>query len=129
LAAQSESSSWILGEAVLLDDDLVEVVFEIVGTHAASMAVVNGEEGALGPSEGVLALRSGHVEDDRNPILIIVPLYSLVGVGRVTGDESVRLGGELGIFEVLEGVEVIGVLADGVHLVELVAAMAHAHVA
>ena len=30
-----------------------------------------------------------------------------MGIGRITGDEPVRLGGKLGVLEVLQGVEVL----------------------
>jgi hypothetical protein len=69
-----------LGETVLLDDELVQVVSEKVGTATAPVAVVDPEEGAFGP---LLVLAGGwfqDVQDDRYSVLVVVPDYSLVGV-------------------------------------------------
>ena len=104
-AAVGEGLRRVLREAVLIDDDLVEVVFEEVSALAPAVAVVDREEGALGP-EGQVLLRGGpsHVENDRHPVFIVVPLDALVRVCRVGHNESVGLRGILRFVEVLQGV-------------------------
>ena len=45
------------------------------------MAVVNREKRALGPIQLIFfILRSHHVEDNANPVLVVVPHVSLVSV-------------------------------------------------
>ena len=69
----------------------MKIVFEIVSAGAASMAIIDGEEATLRPRGRVLRFRPGHVENDRHPILVVVPLNSLMRVGRVAGDQPMRL--------------------------------------
>ena len=48
------------------------------------MTVIDGEEAALGPVSDVFSARwPRHVKDDRDPILVVVPLDTLMCVGRI----------------------------------------------
>mmetsp|Transcript_14587 Transcript_14587/g.14209 ORF Transcript_14587/g.14209 Transcript_14587/m.14209 type:complete len:290 (-) Transcript_14587:28-897(-) len=77
-------------EAILVYYYLMEGVFEVVGAGVASVAVVDGEVGALGPVRQVLlGVGPGHIQNNRHPIFIIIPLDALVGVGGVGDDVSV----------------------------------------
>jgi hypothetical protein len=71
------------------------------------MAIVDGKERALWPCVGVLALWPRHVEDDGDAILIVVPLDTLMSIGGVARNEAMRLTSKLGVFEILQRIEVL----------------------
>ena len=90
--ASGERLGRVMREAILHEDNLVQVVFEEVCAVVASVAIVDSEVAALGPLlAGDLAGRLCHVKDDAHTVFIVIPLDALVGVGRVTGDNAVRL--------------------------------------
>ena len=62
-------------------NNLMQVVFQEIGTAAATMAIVNGKERALGPVVGVLLRRPRHIQYDGNPIFIVISLYALMSIG------------------------------------------------
>ena len=77
----------------------MEVVTKKISARVASVAVVDPEEGAFGPSLtrfGWLRLWSHDVENNGNSVFIIVPNNALVGVGSICSHDSVALRGELG---------------------------------
>jgi len=79
-AARCQRLGGVLRKRILLDDDLMKMVFQEVGTGGTTMAIVDGEVGALRPAGTGLVRRLGHIEDDRHPVLIVVSLDSLMGV-------------------------------------------------
>jgi len=102
--APPDRTDRVLWEIVVLNDELVEVVPEELCALAAAMAIIDPEEGALGPAVllHVLAFGLHYVQNDGHPILIIVPNDALVGVGSVGGDDAVPLAGVLGWLIVLQ---------------------------
>ena len=90
-----ESLSWVLGKAVILDDEVMQVVAQIVSTRSAAMAIVNPEKRALRPVLAVFVLRLHDIENDSHTVFVVVSDNPLVGIGRIRRDYSVPLGGAL----------------------------------
>ena len=91
-----DSDLWILGEVLIPDYQLVQLVSKEVGTSSSSVAIVNGEERASRPLFDLLELRLDDVENDGHPVFIVVPDDSLVCVSGIATDNSVLLASELG---------------------------------
>lgn len=77
---------WVFRKHRLVDNDLVKMIFQEICAHTSAMAVINSEEGALGPSRRIFLFRPRHVQNDRHPIFIIIPLDPLMSVCRITSD-------------------------------------------
>ena len=86
-----------LGKVIVLDDEVVEVVAEVVGTGRAAVAVENAEEANLGPLdvEVLLAFGLEDIEDDGDAVLVVVADDTLVRVRRVRLDQAALLLGGL----------------------------------
>jgi len=73
------------------------------------MPVVNGKIAALRPRSHIFPTRRlRHVQDDRYPILVIVPLDALMRVCSVRGDQAVGLRGELRWLKIFQWVDHLG---------------------
>lgn len=103
-AAIEDCLSRVFRKAVLVYDDLVQVVLQEVSTHVTSVAIVDREERALRPLRRVFLLWPRHVQNNRHSVFIVVPLNALVRVCGVAGDQAVCFGGKLGVFEILKWV-------------------------
>lgn len=79
-AAVEQGLLRVVWKAGLLDDDLMQVILQEIGTSVTTMAIIDGEKGALGPRVRILVLGPGHVQNDRHSVFIIIPLNPLVGV-------------------------------------------------
>lgn len=99
-----QSLPWIIWKASLRYNDLMKMIFQIVRTCASTMSIVDSKEAAFRPGRWVFLLRSGHVQDNGNSIFIVIPLNTLMSIGRITCDQAMGLGGIFCIFEVLQGV-------------------------
>ena len=74
----------------------MQLVLEEVSTSASAMTIVDGKVAALWPARDVSPPRRlRHVQDDRDPVLVVVALDALVRVGRVGRDQAVGLGCKL----------------------------------
>ena len=81
---------WILWKCRILDDELVQVVSQKISASISSMAIKDSEETALGPvGDILLSWRLHDVQNDTNPILIIVSDDSLVGICSIPHDVSI----------------------------------------
>lgn len=58
----------------------MQLISEEVSTSTTSVAVVNGEEGAPGPFVDLFEFGSDDIQNDADPIFIVVPHDALVGV-------------------------------------------------
>ena len=65
------------------------MVLQKIGTITATVAIINGEERALGPRCSILVWRPRHVQNNRDAVLVVVSLDALMRVRRVTRDQSV----------------------------------------
>lgn len=74
----------------------MKLVPEVVGTGRAAMAVINPKEGAPWPVSSLFEFGLDDVQDDRDPILVVVSDDTLMGVCRVGGDHAVSLAGVFG---------------------------------
>ena len=54
----------VLRKTILSYDNLVQVIFEKVGAITATVAVINGEEGALGPRSSILVGWPRHIQNN-----------------------------------------------------------------
>jgi len=68
---------------------VVEVIAEEFGTGMAPVAIVDAEEGALGPVLVLTVLRLNNVQYDRHPVFIIVPYKPLVSISSVCPHNAV----------------------------------------
>ena len=94
--ASHDSFPWILREAVLLDHEVMELVSQELGAVVPSVAVVDPEEAALGPSF-IFAVRwFGDVQNYRDTILVVVANKALIGYSRVSPNDAVALDRALG---------------------------------
>ena len=74
----------------------MQLVSQEVSTGRATMAIVDGEEGAARPVFHLLELGPDDVEDDGDAVFVIVTNDALVGVRCIRGDNTVLLTGKLG---------------------------------
>ena len=81
------------------------MIFQIVSTHASTMSIIDSEERAFWPSRSIFILRSSHVEDDWNSILIIVSLDTLMGIRRVACDQTMGLRCKLSILKIFKWIK------------------------
>ena len=91
-----DSNSRVLGEVIVSDNQLVELVPQEIRARSPSMAIVYREEGAPGPLFHLLELRLDDVQNNGHSVFIIVPDDTLMRVGSVATDDSVLLASELG---------------------------------
>lgn len=90
LVAIENSLSGIFGKLLVLDDELMQVVSQEVGTGVATVTVKDAEEGALWPMLNVLLLRWLHdVQDDAYSVFVVVTDDALVGVGCIPHNTSI----------------------------------------
>ena len=83
---------WVSWEVDRSDNELVEVVLEIVSASVASMTIIHSEERALRPCLNLLlALGLDDIEDDGNPVLVVITDDTLICVGRVSVNDPVSL--------------------------------------
>ena len=82
-----------LGEVLILNDEIVEVVTQVVGTGGSSVAIEDSEEADLRPLnvEVLFALRLEDVEDDRNAIFVVISDNSLISVSSVRFNQAALL--------------------------------------
>ena len=69
------------------------------------MAIIDREERALWPRSCIFVLWPRHIQDDWNPVFVIIPLYTLMGISWVTCYQAVRLWCILSVLEVFQWVE------------------------
>lgn len=103
-----ESLCWVLWETILLDDDLVQVVFKEICALVSAVTVVNRKIAAFRPFLDVGFRRwLGHVQDNRNAVLVVVALDALVGVGGVAGDQAVSLARKFRLLKVFQRIRLV----------------------
>jgi hypothetical protein len=95
LESPENSLLGIVGEAVLLDNEVVQLVSEVLCTGVAAMAIVDSEETTFGPDLLLAVGRFVDVEDDADPVFIVIPDQTLVGDGCVPSHDSISLDGAL----------------------------------
>lgn len=82
----------------------MEVLAQEVGALGPAVAVVDGEEAAVGPGVDVSFGFGLHdVEDYGDAVLVVAAHEALVGVGRVGLDEPVLLAGVPGVLDLTYG--------------------------
>jgi hypothetical protein len=83
------------GEVLFAYHELMEVVTEEVCACTAPVAIVYAEEGALWPGFRTTALRFYYVQDYRDPILIVVPDDTLIGISGISLYHPIASAGTL----------------------------------
>ena len=78
----------------------MEIITQEIRTSVTTMPVEDGKEGAFGPSVTLFLRRLLHIQHYRHSIFIVVTHDALVGVGRVSLDNSILLDRVLGRLEV-----------------------------
>ncbi len=79
-------------KARLLDHKLVQIVSQKISAGGPSVPVEDPEERALRPVLFLSRVRLENVEDDGDPVLVVVPNDAFVRVGCVRSDQPVSLG-------------------------------------
>ena len=74
---------------------MVQVVSEELSASITSMAVIDSEEGALGPDFVLTVLWLHDVEDDGDSVLVVIPDETLVSIGGIPSNNSGPLIGGL----------------------------------
>ena len=82
-----------LGEVLILDDEIMQVVSEVVSAGSSPVTIKHSEEANLRPLDVQVLLTLGFqdVEDDGHPILVIVTNNALVRVGGIGFDRTTLL--------------------------------------
>ena len=77
----------------------MQVVPQKISTNGSTMAIINSEETTLGPLLILvsLGLRFHNIENNGDPILIVISNNTLVGIGTVACDQPISLIRILGI--------------------------------
>jgi len=95
--APSDGQTGVLREVLVLDDELVQVVSEVLRAFRAPVPIIDPEIGAFGPvTEVFLALGLHDVEDDGDPVFVVVANDALVRICSVGSDGAVAFARELG---------------------------------
>lgn len=122
LEASLHCFDWVLRELRVSHDHLMELVSQEVSTLGTSMTVIDCEEAAPRPEIDLLKFWLNNVEDDGNPVFIVAPHHSLMGVGGVGYNYSVLLRSVLGWVVVLA--ELYDLLLFHLHIL---LPLAHSH--
>ena len=89
----------VIWKCCILNDELMQIVSQKVRTSISSMAIKYSEEAAFGPISNILLCWWLHnIEDNTDPILIIVSDNSLIGIGSIAHDVSIFADTALGWF-------------------------------
>ena len=92
--------SW---KTLLVNYDLMERIFQVVCTGTTAMTIINCKIWTLRPAwQVLLRIRSSHVQNNWNPVFIVIPLYSLVSVSSIRDYQSVSFGSELCILKIFK---------------------------
>lgn len=83
----------IAGEAVLLDDEVVQLVPEEFRASVSSVPIVHTKETALGPLLILPVSWLRDIQNDRHSVLVVVSDETLIGNCRVRPDDTVSLDG------------------------------------
>ena len=70
--AISDCSDRISWEALLFNNELVEIISQKISTRSTSMTIIDSKEAASGPFINVLELGLRDVQDDADSVLIVV---------------------------------------------------------
>ena len=92
------------GEIFVLNNEVVQVVAQVVGTGRTAVAIKDTEEADLGPLDVkvLLALWLENVQNDRDSVLIVVSNDTLVSIGSVGLNHSTFLLRRFGRFVIFE---------------------------
>ena len=96
LETADESILRIKREALLLDDEVMQLVAEELSACVTAMTVVDAKEAAFRPLLILPVAWLGDVENNGDAIFVIIAHEALVGDGRVAADDSVPLDAALG---------------------------------
>ena len=69
----------------------MQVVSEELSASITSMAVIDSEEGALGPDFVLTVLWLHDVEDDGDSVLVVIPDETLVSIGGICPHDPISL--------------------------------------
>lgn len=105
LTAVEECLLGIRWEAVLLNDNGVQMVFQEVSAQRTSMSVINGKKATFRPSFGIFIFRPSHIQNDGDTVLIIVSLYSLMCIGCVRSNQTMWLACKLRLLKLSERIK------------------------
>ena len=86
----------IFGKVIISDYQLVKLISQKVCTSSTSMAIVNCEERASGPFVYLFELRLNNIKNNRNPIFIIIPNNTLMGISCIGAHHPIFFTGEFG---------------------------------
>lgn len=99
-----DSFNWILGELLVLNNKVVQVVSQIIGTRGTTVSIEDSEETNLRPVDVKIGLVFGlqNVQDDRDAVFIVISDNTLVGIGSIGLDDSTLFLTGLGRLMILE---------------------------
>ena len=86
---------WILWEVIISYNKLMQLVSQEISASWSSMSVIHSKEWASRPIINCLEFRLNDVENDWNPVFIIIPHNALMGIGSIATYNSVLLAGKL----------------------------------
>lgn len=86
-----ECSSWLSRESLILNDQLMELVPKVISALGPTVAIIDREEGTTGPHINLLEFGLNNVENDADPVLVVVADHALMSVRSVCHDHSIFL--------------------------------------
>ena len=99
LVAVDDGLSWACWKGSLLYNELVQVISEEISTCVATVSIKDSEEAALWPILDILlGLRLHDIEDDADPVFVVVSDDALVCVGSIADDMTGLPDAALGWF-------------------------------
>ena len=109
--ASGECLGWISGKAFLVYYDQVELIFEKIWASMTSMTIIYCKIRTFWPCCNITPHSwFSHIQDNRNSILIVVPLDSLVCVGWIRCYQTMHFWSKFGCFKVLQRVFLIWII-------------------
>lgn len=100
-AAFLKSFHRIWREARLFGNNLMQIIFQKISTITSSMTIINCKERAFRPISNIWSLnRSIYIQNNRYSIFIIISLYSLMSISRITSNEPMSFWGKFCLFKI-----------------------------
>ena len=78
-----DCGSWVLREVIIPYNKLMQLVSQEISTGTSTMAIVNGKEGAARPILDLFEFWANDVQNNTDPVLIIISNDTLMRIGRV----------------------------------------------
>jgi hypothetical protein len=91
----------------LINNNCMQMIFKKISTIASSMSIINCKKRAFRPSFWIFSFGFSHIKNDRYSVFIIVSLYTLMCICRITSYQPMRFRCEFSIFKIFKWMLII----------------------